>query len=261
VAAVALLVWNAGARQLAAQPFTARQLVDHLYSPNGQLPIQTLIVELDGSAVVSPDHSGQGGGSNLVPASHDKIFFKKPNLLHVESIIVDPNSPLNGKQLTIIRDGTNRWMFMSEGEYPVKKGTDEPSPTAWLPFHIQLYPQDLNKQYTLLGADPAFGPAARVVRITDPTAPKKISTVWIDTVRWVPLCWEFTKVATHVGDKDAKYRIVYHSFKQLPDGRWFPFSLERYENGALAEAGVYKAVAVNEELPSNLFEPMGHFVH
>ena len=235
----------------------ARQLVDHLYVLQGQMPIQTLIVDMEVSELLNPKEPN----GNLRPASKDKIFFKRPNKLHIQSIVIDPGAPMDGKQYTIIRDGVNRWMFVSMGEYPVKKGADEPSPTSLLPFHIQVYPQDASKQYTLVAhGDKTFGSAAEVVRIADPANPKAAVTVWIDHARWCPLAQEITAPSAHAGEPDTVKRVVYKDIRQLKDGRFFPFKLEIYEGGVLQKALTYKAVGINENLPDSLFEPMNRFI-
>jgi len=247
-----LLVFPCGAAD-----YSARQLVDHLYIVDGQFPIQTLIVEMEASSLIGQDKDGVG---NLAPASKDKIFFKKPNKLHVDSIMIDPGGPFDGKQFTIVRDGVNRWMFVSMGQYPVKKGADEPKPTSWLPFNLQVYPQDAHKQYTVVGTDKvSFGVPTEVVRIVDPNAPKAPIKVWIDRVRWVPLCQDIIRPGTRPGEADSLKRVLYKDIRKLPDGRYFPFLIEWYEGGVLTSAGVYKSVGINENLPDNLFEPMRGF--
>lgn len=235
----------------------ARHLIDHLYSISGQLPIQTLIVDLDVSGPINPREPH----GNLRPASKDKIFFKRPNKLHVDSVIIDPGGPLDGKQLTIIRDGINAWMFISNGEYPVKKKADEPSPTLWLPFHMQVYAEDAGKQYAIIThGDKTFGTPAEVVKISQASDPKATTTVWIDTRRWVPLALEVVTPATKPGDPDTVKRVIYKDFRTLQDGRYFPFKLEIYTNGNLTSAGEYKAVGINANLPDSLFEPMNRFI-
>lgn len=240
-----------------AVDINGRQLVDHLYIVAGQLPIQTLIVEME---VSEPINANEPGG-NLRPASRDKIFFKQPNKLHVDSIFIDPGGPFDGKQFTIIRDGVNSWMFVTSGEYPVKKGADDPSPTSWLPFHIQVYADDASKLFSLIArADKTFGLPADVVRVTDPLTSKPTATVWIDRSRWVPLAQEIVVPSTKPGTDDAVKRILYKDIRQLPDGRFFPFKIEIFKGGALVGTGTYKAVGVNENLPDSLFEPMNRFL-
>lgn len=243
--------------QASARDFTARQLIDHLYVVNQQLPIQTVIVEMDATALPAKE---KGGTGNLVPASKDKIFFKKPNKLRVDSVLIAPGDPMDGKQLTVIRDGVNKWLFVSMGQYPVKKGQDEPEPTSHLPFHLQVYPQDAQKEYTIVGKDTVDGVSADVVRIGDPANPKHTVTVWIDRHRWVPLRKEIVAGGGKPGEPTAGKRIFYKDIRKLPDGRYFPFKIEIYEGDVLTRADQYKAVGINENLPDSLFEPMSRFV-
>lgn len=255
--AFALLLSLGAHAQRRTNDASARQLVDHLYVVSGQLPIQTLILDMEASELIN-DKEPNG---NLRPASKDKVFFKRPNKLHAETILIDPGGTMDGRQFTIIRDGVNSWMFVPTGEYPVKKGPDEPSPSSLLPFHIQVYPQDASKQYSMVArSDKTFGMPAEVVRIADPTSPKSSVTVWIDRSRWVPLAQEIIRPATRPGEKDEVKRVLYKDFRQLKDGRFFPFKLEIYKGGVLTKAYTYKAVGVNENLPDSLFEPMNRFL-
>ena len=240
-----------------AREFTARQLVDHLYVVNGQLPIQTLIVEMDVSKLLSKENGGTG---NLERSSKDKICFKKPSKIHIDSILIDPGGPMDGKQVSIVRDGVNMWMFISMGQYPVKKGADQPEPTSWLPFNVQTYPVDSQKEYTLVGKDQVAGVSADVVRIVDPASPKAVVTVWIDRTRWVPLRKEIVRPSTKPGEANAGKRILYKDIRKLSDGRYFPFLIEVYEGDVLVGAGSYKAVSINEKLPDTLFEPLNKFL-
>lgn len=240
-----------------AREFTARQLIDHLYVVDGQLPVQTVIVEMDVSKLLAKEGGGTG---NLESSSKDKIFFKKPGKVHIDSTLIDPGGPMDGKQVTIVRDGVNMWMFVSMGQYPVKKGADQPEPTSWLPFHLQVYPTDAQKEYTLIGKDRVDNVAADVVRIVDPSSPKASVTVWVDRVRWVPLRKEIVRPGSKPGEANSGKRILYKDIRRLSDGRYFPFKIEIYEGDVLVSAGVYKAVAINEKLPDSLFEPMNKFL-
>lgn len=244
-------------RQVRASNLSAHQLVYHLYIVNGQMPIQTLIVDNDVSGLINPKEKS----GNLRPDSHDKIFFKSPNKLHVDSILIDPGGPFDGKQFVFIRDGVNRWMFVTTGEYPVQKGPDQPQATSMLPFHIQTYPQDASKQYTVIKRDDrTYGTPADVVRISDPGNPRSFVTVWIDTTRWVPLAQELGIPSVRPGVPDVLKKIIYQDFRRLPDGRFFPFRLDIYKNGVLETVCTYTAVGVNDNLPDSLFEPMKRFL-
>ncbi len=251
-----LMISTAGAT---ASEVSARQLVDHLYVTSNQLPIQDIIIELD---VNRADHLTSSSSGVLQPASRDKIFFKKPNKLRVDTVTIAPGDPTDGKQAIIIRDGINRWMYVSAGQYPVKKGPDEPSPSLMLPFNLQTYQQDLNREFVILGKESIGGVPTDVVGIVNPAAPEQMEKVWIDRSRWVPLKLEMKRVSRSSSEKDKPIflRILYKEIIQLKDGRWMPFVMEFYENEVLEKVAIYRAVAVNVGLQDNLFEPMDKFI-
>jgi outer membrane lipoprotein-sorting protein len=242
-----------------ASEISARQLVDHLYVTSNQLPIQDIMIELD---VNRTAQTNSGSSGVLQPASRDKVFFKKPNKLRVDTVTIAPGDPTDGKQAIIIRDGINRWMYVSAGQYPVKKGPDEPSPTLMLPFNLQIYQQDLNREYVILGKESVGGIPADVVGIVNPSSPEQMVKVWIDRSRWVPLKLEMRRENRSSSEKDKPVflRILYKEVIQLKDGRWMPFVIEFYENEVLEKVAVYRAVAVNVGLQDNLFEPMDKFI-
>lgn len=229
-----------------------RALVDQLYTVSGKLPIRDMVVELEAS-----DASPETG--NLVATGKDKIYYKYPNKVRIDTVIKDPGGPLDGHQGIIIRDGTNIWMYVSQGQYPVKKGTDAPSPTLNLPFGIQRYPQDGSRTYELVAPAMVEGVRTEVVRITNPQAPQDVRTLYIDVTRNVPLRLEMQLP----GDKGApatQVRVDYKEIKRLEDGRYMPFMLEIYEGNVLQKVRVYKGVKVNVGLQDTLFEPMKGFM-
>lgn len=240
----------------------ARKLLDELYFARQNMPIQDMVVDLEESTPIS---EGEGTSSVMQLYSKDKVLFKAPNKLRVQSVIMAPNDPMNGRQLTIIRDGVNRWMYVSSGQYPVKKGADEPSATNILPFNLQTYKTDLNKEYVLVGEEMLEGAAAKVVRIVDPSNLEFVTTVWLDPARSVPLKME-KRSGAMAGKKDKNAtntgftRILYKDIRQLRDGRWMPFRLEIYRGKVLASLVVYKSIALNVGLEDNLFEPMEKFI-
>jgi len=242
-----------------ASETSARQLVDHLFVTSNQLPIQDIMIELDVSRTTL---TNSGSSGVLQPASRDKIFFKKPNKLRVDSVTIAPGDPTDGKQAIIIRDGINRWMYVSAGQYPVKKGPDEPSASLMLPFNLQIYQQDLNREYVILGKESVGGIPTDVVGIVNPSSPEQMVKVWIDRSRWVPLKLEMRRVSRSSSEKDKPsfQRILYKEIIQLKDGRWIPFVIEYYENEVLEKVVVYRAVAVNVGLQDNLFKPMDIFI-
>jgi outer membrane lipoprotein-sorting protein len=259
--AVFLLILLSSPKLCWGDDLQARKLLDNLYFAKRSMPIQDMVVDLEESTPIS---QGEGSSSVMQLYSKDKVLFKAPNKLRVQSLIMAPNDPMTGRQLTIIRDGVNRWMYVSTGQYPVKKGADEPSATNILPFNIQTYQVDLNKEYVLVGEEMLEGVAAKVVRIVDPSSLDVITTVWIDPTRSVPLKLE-KRSGGMAGKKDKGSgtgftRILYKDIRQLRDGRWMPFRLEIYRGNVLASLIVYKSIALNVGLEDNLFEPMEKFV-
>jgi len=198
-------------------------------------------------------------GTSLALASKDKMVFKRPNKLKLDIIINDPGGALDGKQMTIIRDGNQCWQYVSAGQYPVKKKPDEPSPTLNLPPNIQVYRQDADNQYTVVGNETISKIAATVVKIADKASGEE-TRIWVDTKRWVPVKLE-KKIPDPKGKDDPTTKTVnYRDFKQLKDGRWFPFALEIQTNGKTERVVVYKAISINVGVEDHLFEPMKKFV-
>lgn len=251
---LALLLWSlvllAPALPATGSGYDARHLIETLYTAGGQLPIRDMIVELEGS-----DATGESG--SLAPSGTDKIMFKHPNKIRVDSIIKDPGGPLDGRQIIIIRDGTNRWQFVSTGQYPVKKGPDDPVATLNLPFYVQRYPQDSGLNYELLGDQPMDGVNAQVVRISNPQTPQDVRTVWVDPARLVPLRVELQQPAE---GGTRRVRVDYKDVRALEDGRYLPFRIEVYEGTSLIRVRIYKGVKVNVGLADSLFEPMSRFI-
>lgn len=231
-----------------------RRLLDNLYVSQGKLPINDLVADIETYTPIDK----ADGSSSLSLASKDKLIFKKPNKLKIDSIISDPGGSLDGKQMTIIRDGVNCWLYVSAGQYPVKKKPDEPSSTLDLPPHIQVYPQDADNVVTITGKETIDKTPVTVVKISDKSGSES-TTVWIDTKRWVPVKQE--KVMTDAKSKGKVTKVVnYKDFRQLKDGRWFPFTFEIQIDGKTNRVVVYKAISVNVGVDDNIFEPMKKFV-
>jgi outer membrane lipoprotein-sorting protein len=227
--------------------------VDTLYTPVGGLPIRDLILEVECSELVE-----ENGVGNLLPSGTDRLYYKFPNKLRVDTVFYEPGSQLDGKQIVIIRDGANMWMFSSMGQYPMKKGADTQEPSLQLPFSLQKYPQDANNDYTLVGSESFEGIPVKVVQIQNPGRPDLPTKVWIDPVRRVPLQL-IQKVKGGQGGPVEK-KIVYRDIKQLEDGRYLPMRLEIYEDQVLRKARVYRGAKVNAGLQDSLFEPMKGFM-
>jgi len=232
-----------------------RRIIDSLYMSPGRLPINDLVADVE---VFSPIEK-QKGATSLSLASKDKIIFKKPNKLKLDIIIHDPGGCLDGKQMTIIRDGVQCWQYVSAGQYPVKKKPDEPSATLNLPPNIQVYSQDANNSYSVMGKEKVGKVNATKVKIDDKGTGES-TIIWVDTKKWVPVKME-KKIPDPKGKGDPITKVVnYREFKQLKDGRWFPFVLEVKINGKIDRVVVYKALSINVGVEDHLFEPMKKFV-
>lgn len=248
-----------------AEKYTARQLVDHLYVTGGQLPINDMMIVMDIYNLVE----GEGGAPSMMQQiSRDKVFFKAPNKLRVDSLITDKNTPLQGKLITIIRNGVMRFMYISLGEFPIKKEKDTPTPSSLVPFNIQKYPSDTAFKYVYLGNETINNKKIETVGIIKPEVDPRenLVKVWIDTDKWIPVKVEMKKVVK-ITQKDEEGKeqkvekvfskvIAYEEPQQLKDGRWMPFVLKIYFAGELISKVVYSQVGVNAGLQDDLFEPM-----
>lgn len=227
----------------------AINILNKLYCPAGQLPVNDILIEYE-----QMDSSGK---TAMSLGSKDKIYFKQPVKIRVDSILVDPGNVNDGKNLIVIRDGLNAWLYLSTGQYPVKKKLDEPSPPLNLPFGLTHYPEDLSRVYKVEGREKIEGVNAIKISFKDPQSNHVNSDVWIDTQRCVPL--QFVSIhKVKSGDKERHIvkKVVYKEFGQTKDGRYFPMRLERYNGDDLSSLIVYKAIKVNSDLPDHLFEPM-----
>ena len=171
-------------------------------------------------------------------------------------MLIDPGGPYDGQLVTIIRDGVNCWMYLPMGAYPVKKASDEAEATNLLPFNIQIYPRDQQKEYVLLGEEVIDGVNTKIVRIVDPLNPERITTVWIDSQRRVPMKVEKRYPPRKKDEEPVVLAIFYRDIRKLADGRHIPFKMEFYENGRLTKVVIYKAVNINIGVKDSLFYPM-----
>lgn len=186
--------------------------------------------------------------------SKGKIFFKKPNKLRVETTIMAPGLGLNfGTQIIRIRDGTTFWQFVSGVEYAIKKRSDERTPFHLLPYNLQTYPQDVGREYTLLGQETIQKRPAYVVGITNKFDPEKaLVKLWVDRERWVPLKMEITRVRE---GKQLKTLTLYKNIGETKDHRFLPQRLDYYEGGRLSDIMIYEQIGVNYGIPDTLFAP------
>jgi hypothetical protein len=233
-------------------------ILNRLYCPAGQAPVNDIVIEYE-----QMDSSGKAAMSL---GSKDKIYFKQPVKIRVDSVLVDPGNVNDGKNLIVIRDGINAWLYLSTGQYPVKKKLDEPSPPLNLPFGLTHYPEDLNRKYKIEGREKIEGVNALKISFKDPQNDHVNTDVWIDTQRCVPV--QFMSIHTvkyriKKGTKEEQEKerhsvkkVIYKDFGQTKDGRYFPMKLEKYIGDDLSTLIIYKGIKVNSDLQDHLFEPM-----
>ena len=226
----------------------AVSILSKLYCPSGQSPVNDILIEYE-------QMDSGGSASTMSLGSKDKIYFKNPAKIRVDSIMVDPGGVNDGKALIIIRDGLNAWLYLSTGQYPVKKKLDEPSPPLNLPFGLTRYPEDLDRKFKIEGRENIEGVNALKISITEPTGVR--NDVWIDTQRNVPVQLISTKkIKTKDSERLSVKKVIYKDFGKTKDGRYFPMKLEKYSNNDLVSLVIYKAIVVNTGLEDHLFEPM-----
>lgn len=221
----------------------AKTIIAKLYCPSGQMPVADAVIELE-------EMVSQGDTGKMDLASRDKIYFQKTCKIRVEAVISDPGGQLDGRQMTIIRDGKYAMQYLSTGQFPVKKRRDEPSAPLNIPFGLVSYPQEASDSYTVDGSENIDGVQALKIRISGGNGEK---TVWIDTKRCVPLKLELTSQS---GKKSVKKTVSYKDIGVTKDGRYFPMKIEVYVDSSLSKLIVYKGLVVNSGIDSSLFKPM-----
>lgn len=225
----------------------AKKILDRLYCPSGQMPVQDVVIELE-------EMSSEGSTGKMALSSKDKIYFKKNCRIRIDIIISDPGGQLDGRQMTIIRDGTHAFHYLSTGQYPVKKKLDIPSPPLNMLFGVMQYPQDAANTYSIVGTEVIDGVKAAKISIKNG---KSEQFVWVDPKRLVPLKLE---VDSKKGKDAVKKTVVYKDIGMTKDGRYIPMKLEKYTNGTMTELIVYKALVINSDINDDLFTPMEKFL-
>lgn len=247
----------------------AKQLMDHLYRPDGQEPVRDAIIDAEKIMEVS---EGPFALSTVkIKVTQDKMFFLAPNKFRADVQDTNPNSPLYGQTRTIIRNGKFVYTFIAFGEAPAKMEIDKPENTNYLPYYLQKYPITNEYKYIYLGQEKINDQVLEVVGLYNPANyvdyKTNLTKVWIDAKKWVPYKIEYTRYATK--DKKDTYikRVYYQDVRQLDDGRWWPFkiTIEEFNKDSKGKfvfesAMIYKRVAVNTGLQEELFKPMIKFL-
>lgn len=226
-----------------------RLLVEQMYTVAGGAPVKDMVIELEDHAAVN--------GANPTLVGKTKLFFKSPAQLRADLVQVAPKSPTDGLLTVVIRDGQNLWIYGS-GPYPAKSTADTPSPSLALPYNLQKYRRDSEREFFDLGPETCEGVKVRRVQILSPSQPNWTAVIWVDPVRRVPL-----QLEVGVPDKEGKTKkkkVVYKDIRQLPDGRYLPFQIHVYEDDVFKDLKIYKGVRVNVGLDSQLFEPVQELI-
>jgi outer membrane lipoprotein-sorting protein len=225
---------------------TAEQIIGNLYMQKTIGKIQDMTIDID--------IWGPGGNpevkDEIAQIMTARVFFSFPCKIRIEKNVSEPTK--SGLYIVVIRDGRLEWQFLP-GSLPVKK-EDTHYHSNFLPFNIDYQPPDQYRIYTLMGIEQIDDRDVYVIGIVNEKDPSsKLTTLWIDMERFVPVKEETTVKQSE--DKEIKNKILYKNFSQLSDGRWMPFSVEKYENDKIKLIMNYKDISINQDLPENIFSP------
>ena len=242
----------------------AKQLLEHLYCPEGQEPVRDAVIESEKYMEVS--ESPYATSTKKIMVSQDKMFFLSPNKFRADILDTNPASALYGHSRTIIRDGKFVYTYVAYGVDFAKMEVDKPENTAYLPYYLQKYPIFSDFKYIYLGQEKINDQIYEVVGIFNPASYVDYKTnlvkVWIDAKKWVPYKIELTKYKDKEKKETYLRRTSYGDVKQLPDGRWWPFKItidgfnKAKDRFIFESAVIYKKVAVNVGLEEDLFKPV-----
>ena len=222
-------------------------IMENLYMANTLGKINDMTAEME---IYCPPYAKDKEHSNntFEPFSDVKLFFMAPNKLRNEITLFDSQANSNLFIITIY-DGEKNWP-----PYPVwppSRYSKEHCHSLYLPFNIETLPRDQYRKYSLTGEKSIGGRDAYVITITNEKEPAaKFLTLWIDKELFIPLKEEYVED----NGADIIKTVLYKEPKQMPDGRWLPFRMERYDNGKMICYILYKSAVVNQGLSEDLFD-------
>ena len=224
-------------------------IIDNLYMSSTLGKIRDMIVDLEVYAAIQDNPDAEEVIELILSA---RAFFYTPNKVRAEITMPVPGSQSDIYYITI-RDGKHAWKYTPYDPWPIEKIADDHHHSYLLPFNVDSQPQDEFRTYTFIKEEKIKDRDTYVISIINEKDPEaQITTVWVDKERLVPLKQEFT-LALEEGEATETH--LYKEYKQLPDGRWLPFKIEKYENGKLSLYMIYKNLAINTNLPGHLFSP------
>lgn len=248
VFAALVCLTGAGSGEDGAKNDMARQMFESLFTPAGTLPVQDLVAEGEELEV-------EGVAGHLSPSMKVKYYFKAPNMLRFDRVVIDTRKPLYGVMQVTVRDGDSFYVFVGHN-YPAKRGVDPQIPPDSLPFTLTRYRRDASREFYYLGSEAWKDITVHRVQILNPADPGWTAVVWIDHQRRVPVQAEYTVQPDKKGDKPGKKRVVWSDIRQLPDGRYFPYQAQIFIDERLTSMKVYKGVRINVDLDNSLFRPI-----
>ena len=225
----------------------ARQLFESLFTPPGQLPVQDLVAE-------GEELEAEGVAGHLVQSCRSKYFFKSPNMLRFDRVGTNPKKPFCNQLQVMIRDGDSYYIFVGHN-YPSKSGVDPQIAPDSLPFVLTRYKKDASREFYYLGSETWKDIAVHRIQILNPADPGWTAVCWIDAQKRVPVQAEYTVLGPK-GSKPGKKRVVWSDVRQLPDGRYFPYQAQIFEDEKLTSMRVYTGVRINVGLDNSLFRPI-----
>ena len=230
-----------------SQEITGDKIIKNLYMSENYGTIKDMITELD---CFGPAMKKQEATDLMELFFTAKVFFYAPNKIRTEKTMVDPQAQSDLSVLTI-RDGIIETAHI--GNQMISKKEDDHHHSLFLPFGIDIQPQDQYRNYTLVSAEQFSDRDVYVINITNEQDPEaKILTVWIDRERFIPLKEEYRVTE---GEKETVKTTLYKNPWQLKDGRWMPLRIEKYENGKMTCYIILKETSINDGLDEDLFIP------
>jgi len=224
------------------------QIINNLYMAGSLGKINDMTVDME---IYGPPYSKDTDTSKepFKRFANVKLSFLAPNKVRTEHTIT-----MNGTSMDIyiIRITDGRIVRRTEICGWTKSEIDDHHHSSYLPFNIDTQPQDQYRKYSLLREEKLDGRDAYVITVDNEKDPHiKFLTVWIDKELLIPLKEEHVKQDNK--GTEIKNTILYKEPKQIPDGRWIPFRIERYEDDKMKAYILYKSVIINQGLSEDLF--------
>jgi hypothetical protein len=248
-----ILTWNYCQAQV-----DGKSLVDKLYTVDGQLPIKDLVGDAEVLMPVSQSKKSTTSQPAMVLTFKSKFFLKKPDKLKIVTFFVDPGNPMDGNIISEYRDGRNHYFYSITGQFPHNRGADKQIATMKIPPNLQTFRIDANREHIVTGTEIINGINTTVVRIEGLAGDATI--LWIDPIKRVPLKMQrLQSVSSPSGENKVTTQTChYGDFRQLKDGRWFPFKIEIRKDGAIQMLMVYKSLSVNVGIGDEIFLPLNN---